>query len=104
MNWDHKHICQIDKTIISKKNTLSSYLSEYSLSVAELLLQKKWESIKKNFDADLKQELINDFVDILDELDRLSFFIYKNSIKLDLDGYYYMVFDEKKARIFFDTF
>lgn len=104
MKWNHRHICQIDKTIISEKNPLSSYLSEYSLSVAEHLLQKKWDSIKKNFDADLKQELIDDFVDILDELDRLSFFIYKNSFKCDLHGYYYMVFDEKRARKFFDPF
>jgi len=101
MKWDHKHIFQIDKTIIGEKNPLSSYLSEYCLSLAEQLLQKKWDSIKKN-DADLKEDLIDYFVDILNELDQLSFFIYKNSIQCDLGGYHYMIFHEKRARKFFD--
>ncbi len=95
MKWDHKHILQIDKSILDNKKTLSSYWSVYCLTLAENILKKTL--------ANNKQDIL-DINEIFNELQDLSIFIYQNSFKQDTEKYHYIIFNEKKVRIFFDTF
>lgn len=95
MKWDHKHILQIDKSIIDHKKTLSSYWSIYCLTLAESILKKTL--------INSKQDLF-DINEMFNELQDLSMFIYQNSFKQDTDKYHYIIFNEKKVGIFFDSF
>jgi len=95
MKWDHKHILQIDKSILGDKKTLSSCWSVYCLTLAENILKK---TLTNN-----EQDIL-DINEIFNELQDLSIFIYQNSFKQDTEKYHYIIFNEKKVRIFFDTF